>query len=156
GLQVEALVDLTVAVVVDSVADFGLRRDGALILAAVGGIAVQVDIARIAGAHRAGAAYAEGGRVHEAAARAAAAAMVRVGVLLEALVDLAVTVVVDAVAVLGPGEVTEVLAAVGEIAVDVVEVRRAGGDAAPPAYAARDGVRDDARAATAAVQRIGL
>src|SRR2546423_1719601 len=73
----EALVDLTVAVVVGAVADLGRRRGGrALVLAAVGGVAVGVDEAGHAAAGaayavRAGAELVDGGVVAGHAALAA-------------------------------------------------------------------------------------
>src|SRR5262249_51523719 len=156
GRKVEALVDLAVAIVVDTVADLGHRRHRAVVLATVGRPSVQIHPSRIAGAHDAASGHAACGRVRVRAAQAAGAAVIGVVLLVEPFVDLAVAVVVHAVADLGPGEMAHVLAPVRQLTVDIPVVGLAGGDAAHPAHAIGDRVRDRARAAAAAVERIGL
>src|SRR5262249_55646514 len=89
-------VDLAVAVVVHAVADLRARRiHGARVLAPVRLIAVVVGEARVAGAHRADA---RGAAVHagvgEVARGAARAAVQRIRLLVEPVVDHAVAVVV--------------------------------------------------------------
>src|SRR5206468_2748850 len=103
----------------DAVADFAGRGDRAVVLAAVGRAAVEVDPPGIAAAHRAHTRLAQRTRVHEAAALTRGAAIVGIVLLVEALVDLSVAVVVAVVADLGPAEVAVVLAAVGQVAVEI-------------------------------------
>ena len=105
ALQVEVFVHLRVAVVVDAVAGLDAARvgvRGAGILAAIEEIGVGVEVARLAGRHDAEAFSAATRAADRVAADAAIAAVERVGVEVEVLVGVAVTVVVGAVAELDP------------------------------------------------------
>jgi hypothetical protein len=87
---------------------------------------------------------------------ATAAAVGGIGGGVEALVDRAVAVVVGRVAALGAGVDAAILAAVGGAAVEVDEAEVARRDGAGTERAALDRVRQAARRAAAAVQRIVL
>ena len=102
GHQIEPVVAHAVAVVVLAVADLEAAV-GDLALAAVGLQLVQVHEAGLAGLQPAAPDRADRAGVGEVAALAAGAAVLRVGVEVEVLVDQAVAVVVQAVALLGAG-----------------------------------------------------
>src|SRR5207247_1197132 len=102
-LLIEPVIDDAVAVVVDTIADLDAAV-GLQALAPVGRIVIGIAVAEGAAAELALAARAGGRGVREQAVVAALPAVVGVGLQIVAFVDLAVAVVIQAVADLGEGQ----------------------------------------------------
>ena len=156
ALQVEALVDAAIAVLVDAVAGLDPAVAHAA-LAAVGGVPVAVDEALRAARQDAGAALTRGDALVEGADVVAAAAVRWVALKVETLVGAAVAVLVLAVAGLVAARRAGILAAIPGVAVQVDEARVAGRHRAQPRAADALGAGGRAgSAAGAAVSEIGV